>query len=60
MPIVIARTGEIAPVPSCLTQEQRNNLWTILVGKWAETNPETFRALLSAVDHQGLASKRDH
>lgn len=48
MPIVIARTGEVTPKVSTISQDQREALWAAIVKNWTEKHPEEFQAMLAA------------
>ena len=43
MPIVISRTGEMAPVTTGAAAERRNEAWAQIVQTWAEKNPELLK-----------------
>lgn len=48
MPIVVARTGDIAPKTTPIPQEQREALWAAIVKNWTEKHPEEFQSMLTA------------
>lgn len=52
MPIVIARTGDLNPKVSQVTQEQRDALWAALVTSWLDKHPDEFSRMLSEPEQQ--------
>ena len=52
MPIVIARTGELNPRVTQITQEQRDALWAAFVTSWLDKNPEKFSEMVNQTEEQ--------
>ena len=47
MAIVIARTGELNPRVTQVTQEQRDALWAAFVTSWLDKNREQFAQMIN-------------
>lgn len=52
MAIVIARTGELNPRVTQVTQEQRDALWAAFVTSWLDKHPEEFSEMLNRPEEQ--------
>lgn len=50
MPITISRTGDIHPITSPLTQEQKDAAWEAIIRTWAKKHPDQIKEIFKTED----------